>query len=136
MEIKVLLERNDKLEELVLKLKETLDRANEMFPDFLEQLERESNLTAVSHLEKKNEEEKLKEEINVLKKNIEIFEEENNKLKNEKITIKNNFNLKIETIVKEIENKQNKKEEIYNIKIKEVNNELNKKIDGTQLETE
>jgi hypothetical protein len=53
MEIKVLLERNDKLEELVLKLKVSLERANEMFPDFLEQLERESKRTAVSHLEKK-----------------------------------------------------------------------------------
>ena len=37
-EIKSLLQRNDKLEELVLKLKDTLDRANEIFPDFLEQL--------------------------------------------------------------------------------------------------
>ena len=60
VEIKNLLDRNDKLEELVLKLKETLDRANEMFPDFLEQLvntkeekERESNRTALTFIEKK-----------------------------------------------------------------------------------
>ena len=83
-EIKNLLERNDKLEELVLKLKETLDRANEMFPDFLEQLintkeekERESNRTALSYIDKKNEEEKLKEKINFFKIQIINYEKEN-----------------------------------------------------------
>ena len=35
LEIKSLTEKNDKLEELVCKLKDTLDRANDMFPDFL-----------------------------------------------------------------------------------------------------
>ena len=134
VEIKNLLDRNDKLEELVLKLKETLDRANEMFPDFLEQLvntkeekERESNRTALTFIEKKNEEEKMKEEINILKKKIDVFEQENIFLKKENNKLKNEFNTKIDFIIKEIENKHSKKEEIYNIKLKEFNNELNMK---------
>ena len=132
IEIKNLLERNDKLEELVIKLKETLDHANTMFPDFLEQLlntkeekERESNRTVISNVDKKNEEEKLKEEINILKIKVEKYEEENNKLKYENIQMKNDFHSKIENIIQEIEFKQNKKEKMLNGKIKEMNNELN-----------
>ena len=77
-EIKVLLERNDKLEELVLKLKETLDRANEMFPDFLEQLinskeerERETNRTNISNMERR-----IEEQINIMKTKLKEYEVE------------------------------------------------------------
>ncbi len=134
IEIKNLLERNEKLEELVIKLKETLDRANEMFPDFLEQLvntkeekERESNRTALSCVDKKNEEEKMKIEIKILKKKLSNYEQENNVLKDDNIKVKNEFNKKIENIIKEIEIKEKKKEEIFNKKIKEFNDELNTK---------
>ena len=41
--IKALKEHNSKLEDLVLKLKDTLDRANEVFPNFLMQLSNNNN---------------------------------------------------------------------------------------------
>ena len=41
--IKALKEHNTKLEDLVLKLKDTLDRANEVFPNFLMQLSNNNN---------------------------------------------------------------------------------------------
>ena len=112
LEIKSLLEKNDKLEELVFKLKETLDKANNIFPNFLEQIintksekERESNRTY----------------------DIDYIKEENNKLKNENNKIKNEFNQKIELLLKEIKNKQIKKDELYNQKLEKLNNELNTK---------
>ena len=111
-EIKVLLERNDKLEELVLKLKETLDRANEMFPDFLEQLvnskeerERETNRTNISNMERR-----IEEQISIMKTRLKEYEVENSQLRNENTNLKNEFNSKIESIIQEIENKQNKKD--------------------------
>jgi hypothetical protein len=112
LEIKSLLEKNDKLEELVFKLKETLDKANNIFPNFLEQIittksekERESNRTY----------------------DIDYIKEENNKLKNENNKIKNVFNQKIELILNEIKNKQIKRDELYNSKLEQLNNELNSK---------
>jgi len=125
-EIKVLLERNDKLEELVLKLKETLDRANEMFPDFLEQLvnskeerERETNRTNISNMERR-----IEEQISIMKTRLKEYEVENSQLRNENTNLKNEFNSKIESIIQEIENKQSKKDEIYNSKINEFNSEI------------
>jgi len=125
-EIKVLLERNDKLEELVLKLKETLDRANEMFPDFLEQLvnskeerERETNRTNISNMERR-----IEEQISIMKTRLKEYEVENSQLRNENSNLKNEFNSKIESIIQEIENKQSKKDEIFNNKINEFNSEI------------
>ena len=112
LEIKSLLEKNDKLEQLVFKLKETLDKANNIFPNFLEQIittksekERESNRTY----------------------DFDYIKEENNKLKNENNKIKNVFNQKIELILNEIKNKQIKRDELYNSKLEQLNNELNNK---------
>ena len=121
LEIKSLTEKNDRLEELVLKLKETLDKANEMFPDFLEQIistkcekERQSN--------RSNEIEGLKEENkkikNDIKNNEQLIQElkkenenlilENNALKIDikNINAKNNeINTELNTIKKNLENK-------------------------------
>ena len=110
LEIQSLLQRNDKLEELVLKLKDTLDKANEIFPDFLEQLinnnNSKNNNSMVSEgedpisilentlknkknnndFEKKNdmlteENEKLMKSIEILNNNIQKLESEINDYK-------------------------------------------------------
>ena len=110
LEIKSLTEKNDKLEELVVKLKETLDKANTMFPDFLEQIistksekERESNRTF----------------------DIEYLKEENNKLQIENKKIKNEYNHKKEKLLKDFKYKEIKKDELYNSKLIDLNNQLN-----------
>ena len=112
IEIKSLLEKNDKLEGLVFKLKETLDKANNMFPDFLEQI--------INSKSEKERESSRTYDIGYLK-------EENNKLKNENNKIKNEFNKKIELILKEIKNRQIKNDESSITKLKQLNNELNGK---------
>ena len=71
LEIKSLTEKNDKLEELVLKLKNTLDKANEMFPDFLEQIISTKN-------EKEKESNRSEDLDNIKTENIQL----NNELKN------------------------------------------------------
>ena len=88
LEIKSLTEKNDKLEELVLKLKNTLDKANEIFPDFLEQIistkterERESNKSNdFDNL--KNDNIKLKNE---LKSKMTIINDLNNQINEKKL---------------------------------------------------
>ncbi len=72
LEIKSLTEKNDKLEELVLKLKNTLDKANEIFPDFLEQI-----------ISTKTERERESNKSN----DFDYLKNDNIKLKNELITI-------------------------------------------------
>ena len=108
LEIQSLLQRNDKLEELVLKLKDTLDRANEIFPDFLEQLINTNNNNSKNDNSMVSEgEDPISVLGNTLKstKNITDFEQKNNILveENEKL-IKNVevLNNNIQKLEKEI----------------------------------
>ena len=108
LEIQSLLQRNDKLEELVLKLKDTLDRANEIFPDFLEQLINTNNNNSKNDNSMVSEgEDPISVLGNTLKstKNITDFEQKNNILVEENEKLMKNvevLNNNIQKLEKEI----------------------------------
>ena len=114
-EIKNLLERNDKLEELVLKLKDTLDNANEIFPEFLEQIIKTNNNTRNSKnnysmisegidpisIIDNNKNTKMDDEINILQKKIEEYEKKITNL----IEDQHQYIFQINTLSEEVQQK-------------------------------
>ena len=155
--IKALKEHNTKLEDLVLKLKDTLDRANEVFPNFLMQLSNNNNNngnnnnininenkkenplmvsggvdpinnnTDEQHIKLVEENRQLGSENLELKNVIAQYEEEIENMKNEKSTLNNDFDNKLKLIQKEMEMTNQKNEEILNNKIEEFNKDIIKK---------
>ena len=151
--IKALKEHNSKLEDLVLKLKDTLDRANEVFPNFLMQLSKNSNETIpnnqkenplmvsvgedpITSLNDNNNEKHLKimeENRQLGAENLELknalaqYEEEIENMKSQRSMIGNDFDNKLKLIQNEMEITTKKNEEILNNKIQEFNDKLIKK---------
>ena len=150
LEIKSLTEKNDKLEELVCKLKDTLDRANDMFPDFLEQIittksekEKESNrISDIDYNSIKNENSKIKSELNIkiseIKNNLKQISDLNNNIEERKKQEEKN-----ELLIKELKNENESliiensgiKNELKHMneehgKEKQKNNELNNNLNN------
>ena len=150
LEIKSLTEKNDKLEELVCKLKDTLDRANDMFPDFLEQIittksekEKESNrISDIDYNSIKNENSKIKSELNIkiseIKNNLKQINDLNNNIEERKKQEEKN-----ELLIKELKNENESliiensgiKNELKHMneehdKEKQKNNELNNNLNN------
>ena len=154
--IKALKEHNSKLEDLVLKLKDTLDRANEVFPNFLMQLANRANnnneinnkkgnplmvsvgedpINTSSNNENKIQNSKIMEENRQLgAENLELknalaqMEEELENIKSNRNMLGDDFDKKLELIQKEMEITKKKNEELLKNKIQEFNEELKQKI--------
>ena len=120
-EITILEKKNKSLEESVFKLKNTLDKANILFPDFLEHLQKENN---------KNKNNKIcLTEDNENQNNIEMNNliEENNKLRN-RIKDLNNEVDKLRTI----QNSQKNDESILSNKLEDINFNKNRLIEDNK----
>ena len=122
-EITILEKKNKFLEESVFKLKNTLDKANILFPDFLEHLQKENN-------NNKNKNNKIcLTEDNENQNNIEMNNliEENNKLRN-RIKDLNNEVDKLRTI----QNSQKNDESILSNKLEDINFNKNRLIEDNK----
>ena len=141
--IKALKEHNSKLEDLVLKLKDTLDRANEVFPNFLMQLSNNNSSSENKSINKnrensQNENEKenplmvsvgedpiyalnaSNDEINL--KHMKIMEE-NRKLGAENLELKNAL-VQLEEEIVNIKSERNKLGNYFDNKLKLIQQEM------------